>query len=398
MGKKKCWRLSLGEYGCRVILFERTPGSTLYREVYIGGKRVAAKKSLKHRDKDRAKANGYSLLATLTSGQEVLSEGQRLTLQTLFDNYIVSPAHQAKKERTQREDDQRLRRLLAFLGRDRDVMSMSPSDIQRYIEARRRGQCRPAGKPVRARAIGADLVALNTMLNWATRERTAQGQILLQHNPLKGLRLPVEKNPHRPVATFERYVKTRTAIHRLAANSQSEKERARWMKLELALVLVEATGRRLGSVRQLRWEDIELGKQPSIRWRADADKKGYETVVPIPGKLAEELRDFRRRLGAVGGWVFARQSDSVNPMDRHLFDRWLRVAEKKAGVPKLDGGLWHPYRRKWATERKQHPLRDVAEVGGWKDTETLLTCYQQPDSETLLSVMSEPHKLRDGVC
>jgi hypothetical protein len=95
--------------------------------------------------------------------------------------------------------------------------------------------------------------------------------------------------------------------------------------------------------------------------------------------------------------MFSRESDGAAPMDRHLFNRWLRAAEKKAGVPKLDGGLWHPYRRKWATERKHHPLMDVAEVGGWKDTETLLTCYQQPDSETLLSVMSEPRKLRGEI-
>lgn len=58
-------------------------------------------------------------------------------------------------------------------------------------------------------------------------------------------------------------------------------------------------------------------------------------------------------------------------------------------------GLWHPYRRKWATERKHLPLKDVAAAGGWKDTETLLTCYQQPDNETLLAVMSEQRKVRE---
>jgi hypothetical protein len=82
-------------------------------------------------------------------------------------------------------------------------------------------------------------------------------------------------------------------------------------------------------------------------------------------------------------------------MDRHLFNKWLVVAEETAGLPKLRGSLWHAYRRKWATERKGHPLKDVAEAGGWKDTETLLRCYQQPDSETLLAVMSETRKVRE---
>jgi hypothetical protein len=40
-----------------------------------------------------------------------------------------------------------------------------------------------------------------------------------------------------------------------------------------------------------------------------------------------------------------------------------REAEQVAGVKKLKGGLWHPYRRKWANERKHLPLVDVGETG-----------------------------------
>lgn len=82
-------------------------------------------------------------------------------------------------------------------------------------------------------------------------------------------------------------------------------------------------------------------------------------------------------------------------MDRHLFDKWLMVAERAAGLPKLKGGLWHPYRRKWASERKDMPLSDVAAAGGWTDKDTLLNCYQQVDTETLLRVTSQERKLRD---
>ena len=45
---------------------------------------------------------------------------------------------------------------------------------------------------------------------------------------------------------------------------------------------------------------------------------------------------------------------------------------------------------------KHHSLKDVAAAGAWKDTETLLTCYQQPDADTLLAVVSEPKKTRWG--
>ena len=158
---------------------------------------------------------------------------------------------------------------------------------------------------------------------------------------------------------------------------------------------MEATGRRLSAVRKLRWDDVDLEKQ-YIRWRADADKRGLEWLVPMPSDLAEEIRGFRKRLGALGGWIFAAAKNPEQPMDRHLFARWLSSAERSAELPKLERGLWHPYRRKWATERQNHPLKAVAEAGGWKDLETLQVCYQHPDRDALLAVMSEPRKLRDA--
>ncbi|MCR4342235.1 MAG: hypothetical protein NUW01_20350 [Gemmatimonadaceae bacterium] len=41
------------------------------------------------------------------------------------------------------------------------------------------------------------------------------------------------------------------------------------------------------------------------------------------------------------------------------------------------------------------PLPDVAAAGGWKDTQTLLTCYQAADANTMLTVMSETRKVTD---
>jgi integrase len=192
----------------------------------------------------------------------------------------------------------------------------------------------------------------------------------------------------------DRYLATRAALHELAAQAETEGDRVRWVKIELALVLAEATGRRLGSIRQLRWEDVDWNAG-TIRWRAEADKKRREAIVPVPVRLLDELRRFQRELRAVAGLVFGAEHDATKAMDRHLFDKWLAHAEKKAGLKKLDGGLWHPYRRKWATERKHLSITDVAEAGGWKDTVTLLTCYARSDNETLLAVMSEERKLRD---
>ena len=88
-----------------------------------------------------------------------------------------------------------------------------------------------------------------------------------------------------------------------------------------------------------------------------------------------------------------RQASKDAPWAPAQCQDYLRQAEAAAGVEKLDGGLWHAYRRKWATERTELPLKDVAAAGGWKDVTTLLTSYQQADEATMLKVMASPIKL-----
>ncbi|HEX5073563.1 MAG TPA: hypothetical protein VFW03_10165, partial [Gemmatimonadaceae bacterium] len=79
-----------------------------------------------------------------------------------------------------------------------------------------------------------------------------------------------------------------------------------------------------------------------------------------------------------------------------LLSQWLVKAEQKAGLWKLSGGVTHPYRRKWRSERSHLPLKAVAVAGGWDDLATMNQCYDQPDDEDLLAVTSETRKRREG--
>ena len=62
----------------------------------------------------------------------------------------------------------------------------------------------------------------------------------------------------------------------------------------------------------------------------------------------------------------------------------MTLNAQKAGLPKLDRGLWHPYRRLWASERKHLPDVDVSRAGGWRDVATMKASYQLADPATML--------------
>jgi integrase len=391
------WTRTLGDHGLRVRLFQMRKGGTFYRDVWLPelGK---DRKCLHTTDRAEAERLARAFLSARQRGEPEVQAPRVLTLGVLWDRFRHESQNFLDNSlRSRRDAAVRAATLMAYFGADLEVRMLSGDDQSAYAVARRAGGIRVSDTyttvPVRLRTAESDLVVLHQMLNWAATVRV-RGVRLLDGNPLAGIRRAREQNPRRPIASFERFTATRAAMQRLSEEEDTDEARARWTKMELALVLAEATGRRLGSIRQLKWEDIDWPAS-TIHWRAEADKKRREAVIPMPLPLAHELRHFQRRLGTMSGWIFSSEQEADRPMDRHLFDKWLTRAEKAAGMKKLVGGLWHPYRRAWATARKHLPITDVAAAGGWKDTETLLTCYQQADTQTLLAVMAEERKVHE---
>jgi integrase len=122
---------------------------------------------------------------------------------------------------------------------------------------------------------------LLSVLNWATLSGDGQGAPLLERNPLKGLSLPREENPRRPLVTDEQYSRLRRIAPQVDPN------------FELALVLAHETGHRIGAIRQLRWSDVDL-KEKRILWRAENDKIGMEHTPPL-SKEAVRMLELSRR-------------------------------------------------------------------------------------------------------
>jgi hypothetical protein len=67
---------------------------------------------------------------------------------------------------------------------------------------------------------------------------------------------------------------------------------------------------------------------------------------------------------------------------------WIVEAERRAGLPKLRGGVFHPYRRRWAIERQHLPAIEVAKAGGWGDTQALTRIYQRATAEGVAAAVN----------
>lgn len=324
-----------------------------------------------------------------------------LTLREVADLYLgTSARHLANAPKTRADTVARVAWLTRGLGADRTVVSLTANDADRYAMMRRTGTGWPDGNPSRptrsARSAQADLQVLLAMLAFATKARTANGERVLHDHPLRGYSLPEEQNPRLPLTTYDRFARSRAALADFAEEAWAEgatDEWRVWRLTDLALVLAEATGRRIGAIRQLDWGDIDRPER-RIAWRPEADKRHIRGDIPAPSTLIATLTAFARELAPAHGPVFARvpgQADTVCDTDT-LADRLLR-AEERAGLTKLEGGVWHPYRRKFATERQHHPLQAVMDAGGWRDSETLRKCYLKSTDDLLEAVMTTPMKV-----
>jgi integrase len=364
------------------------PGGNLYRSVWVGNRED--KRSLGHKDRKRALAQAHELVVHLKSAEAPL-EQNTVTMGALLVRYLASEAHGAKGERTRKEDEQKLRRVVGFVGATRRAVSLGAEDVLRFTRARKEGfsglLAVVPGRKVGDRAVEADLVALRTMLNWGRGAKNADGIPLLSANPLFGVPFPKELNPRRPVATEDDFL-------RLLAVARAVDPR-----LEAGLVIAEGTGRRLSAWRRLRWGNVRFDNPPfgAIRWPDETDKGGVRQLRPISEQVRDALLGVLASIPtppADDDWVFPSPADPAKPCSPGLLDDWLREAYRLADLDSEPGGLWHPFRRKWVTERKGYPRADIAAAGGWRD-ERSLDSYLRDDPDTTRRVVLEPtHRLR----
>ena len=131
--------------------------------------------------------------------------------------------------------------------------------------------------------------------------------------------------------------------------------------------------------------------QGAIAWREDVDKLGFFELTPMSRGARSAIDRYLRKQPRVGSApMFPDLKKLVlltTPITRAAADHLLRTAEQLAKLPKFDRGLWHCYRRLWASERKHLPAVDTSKAGGWRDVTTMRQEYQASDPKTTLQVV-----------
>ena len=401
MAHRGSWSKTIYESGFKVRLYERDKGAAVYFSFVLDGRKVQRSTKLT----DRRKATGFAKDVV-----REIAERRRTgwvedpTLGAVFAEYFRHRAPMLREYWKQAAEGKRGMFEHAW-GKDARVEDIGHTCVERYSGLRRTGElagARDTRKPrgVRDGAIDSDFRWLSSVFNWACKHKQ-NGKRLLALNPLNDIDWPKEKNPRRPVASHERYMSTRAKADEIDPGG----------RLKCALDLAWHTGRRESAIIALRVSDIlrsqtdikealasqgldesraEHMPHGAIRWRDEHDKQGYDTIAPLNRAARASLDTYLMRHARVGeAWLFPAPKNDTRHMRRDLAGRWLLQAERLAELPKLSRGLWHPYRRAWATARKHMPDADVAAAGGWRDVTALRLSYQHADPETTLRVVEE---------
>jgi integrase len=412
MPKKRnaTWSKVVEAHGVQVRIFERSRGSVLYRSVVMGGEKD--RKSLGHRDRalaeQQARAVAKALAELQLTGRVAEADGG-LGLAQLRRLYLNECAELLTPYR-QGEVKKAFGLLERHVGEGFRVMDLGPHQVETYVAARQAGTLRPAdtlpdgtrrarniAKKAKAGTIAKELGCVHAALNWAATFRQG-GRPLIPNNPLRGVSLPSEANPSRPVATRDRF--DRLLEHADAIDGSG--------RFRMMLNVAWFTGRRLGAIANLRASDVLLNADQvrralaeagmdegladvwpaALNWSAESDKEGVNWIVPVPAVLRDQLAEYVRTNALLGGaLLFPAERDPSRPVPKETAHYWIHRAEELAGLPRQTRGGWHTLRRAWATARKHMPLQDVMAAGGWRDATSLQRAYQQADPATVRMVM-----------
>lgn len=248
----------------------------------------------------------------------------------------------------------------------------------------RRADVNEAGDVVSLTTVRADIIYLATVLNWASTKRI-EGKPILAH-PVK-IKVPSNLKTPRP----KRPVATRDDVLDLIAVADDVDETGLF---RCFLHLHDGMGWRVCGVCNISGADVDLepsdvGRYGTVAKNWHVDKEGMGDLVPLSRRSRAALLRAMKIRGIKPG---EDRPIFITVRSRQIWSRftvrdYTNRAEKLANIAHIGGS--HAFRRKWVTERKDHPVADIMEAGGWVDPRSL-DSYLQSDPETTFEVVTRP--------
>lgn len=347
----------------RVVVFRR--GSRLYLRWYDGAG-VPYKRALPDRNIDLAKAEADTLAASLAKGESVTASIR--TLGGLFDKYLAERDRLYERKELTRNawrHAQKVWRIAESLwGRSLDPLKLTQVHIQNYCR-HRQGAGSLARNGTQGRSLGPrileqDVDTLRAACNWAVEQTPP----LLPWNPVRIEWMPKGGQPnqvHLEPTEIQALMTVAPTVHRYAP---------------LLVALCYETGHRIGAIRQLHWDDLNLVSQ-TIHWRQGQDKSKFDHYTPLTDELLPVLAVHPVRAGPLFPSERHGRGKGMpgTSMSREAAEGLFTALEEAAQLAPLPGRGWHSFRRVFANELRAEPLKDVASAGGWKSTKTLVDVY-----------------------
>lgn len=268
------------------------------------------RKSLATRSKKQARRKALLLEADLLAGRYKRPVAAP-SIEKAFDDYLVHLRAEDKAAKTLTKVELVRRRVLE-LAEKRRVRSLSALDLE-FVDAYRALPTAAGRKPA-PKTISNHLVIIRQLVNFALRRG------MLEHDPLKGLKL--KKPKPRPQPCW-----TRCEVEQILAAAKGPHRPS--------LVLLAETGMRVGELRWLAWEDVDFAHgviniRPKDDWKP---KTGDQRTIPISRLARAVLEDLPRR----GRWVVTAAPSRHYPDGRRqISDRrvlqYLKRVLKRLGL------------------------------------------------------------------
>lgn len=307
-----------------VSIFQR--GGRWYANFQRAGKQV--RHSLKTTSKKQARQKAISLEADILAGRYERAVTAP-SIERTFDEYVANLKAEDKAAKTLAKVDLVRRRVLELAGQRRatSILSVDLSFIDAYRNARATGAKKPAPK-----TMSNELVIIRQVVNFALSRNK------ISRDPLKGLKL--KKPKPRPQPCW-----TRAEVDAILAAAKGPHRPS--------LVLLAETGMRVGELRWLSWDDVDLTLgvikvQPKDDWKP---KTGDQRVVPISATARAQLEALPRR----ARWVVTAAPSRFYADGKHqISDRrvlqYLKRVLKRLGLK----GHVHTFRHAFISHALTH--------------------------------------------